>query len=100
MPDQPPLNPPETLPELKVRPDFAALVAAPGPDGVHIQLRINCDVTPLSEPRQKLLLHLVTRALSEATRQVKALPKLDVLATLGKLERAGHGKENPPLSHD
>lgn len=89
--DLPPLPPP--------RPDFAALVSVAAPDGVHIQLRINCDVTPLSDPRQKLLLHYVTQALTKLTEQVKVVPKLEVLRLLGNLERSGHGKENPPAAN-
>jgi len=72
---------------LKVRPDFCGLVVAPGPDGVHAMLRLNCDVTALSEERRKLMVYFLARALSESLKTVRSMTKMDVASALGKMER-------------
>ncbi len=90
-----PANPPT---ELKPLPDpptnFARLAALPGRDRVRVQLRINFDVTHLSEDGQKLLLHYMMQALLEFEGKIKRMNKIEVASKLGALERAKATKNN------
>ncbi len=88
-----PENPPTDQPPLKVRPDFCSLVVAPGTDGLYAMLRLNCDVTKLSEERRKLLVYFVARTLSESLQAVRSMTKMDVAFALGKLERQTPARE-------
>ncbi len=75
-------------------PDFARLVVLPGPDKAHIQLRLNRDVTAMSDDQQKLLVHYVTQALTEFETMVRKMNRIEAAAKLAKLERVKAVKSN------
>jgi hypothetical protein len=74
-------------PPLIVPGNMAHLAAVPGQEKVHVQLRVNYDVTHLTESRQKLLLHYVMRGLKEFEQTIEGMSKLEVEAALAKQER-------------
>ena len=83
------------LPPLKeAPPNLAALAAGPFVDGVHVRLKLNFDVTHLSEDRQKLLLHMVSQGVKEFEKSIQEMDRITVAARLGKLERVKETKGN------
>lgn len=77
----------ELAPIPPLPPNSAVLVAKPGPDKVHTLMRIQYDVTDLSEDGSKLLLYLVTSALQRFKTEIKHMNKIECAAKLGKYER-------------
>jgi len=84
-------DPPE-LPPLP--PNSAVLAVRPAPDRAHTLIRLTYDCTHLSDDQQKLLLFLLTNALSELEKGIKGMGKIEVAAKLGKLERIKSIKQN------
>jgi hypothetical protein len=74
-------------PPLIVPGNMAHLAAIPGPEKVHVQLRVNYDVTHMPESRQKLLLHYVLRGLKEFEQTIQSMTKLEAESALAKCER-------------
>jgi hypothetical protein len=82
-------------PELPPLPANSAVLAVrPGPDRVHTILRLQFDVTHLSDDRQKLLLHLLSQGLTQFEKSVKEMDRITVAARLAKLERVKAVKGN------
>ncbi len=77
-----------------VPPNLAGLAAGSFVDGVHVRLKLNYDVTELSEDKQKLLLHIVTGALEELTKAVKGMDRIAAASRLAKFERVKGIKGN------
>lgn len=75
-------------------PNLAGLAAGPFADGVHVRLKLNYDVTNLSEDKQKLLLHMVTGALEEFRNAVNVMDRITAAARLARFERAKSMKGN------
>ncbi len=88
------ITPTELTPLPEVPSNLAALAAGPFVDGVHVRLKINYDVTHLSEDQQKLLLHMVTGALEECKKAVESMDRITVAARLARFERAKNVKGN------
>ena len=84
--DPPPLPP---LP-----PNSAAIAAIPAQDGVHSIMRIMYDATHLSDDQQKLLLYMLTNALTELEKAVKSMNRIEVAAKLAQRERITAMKQN------
>lgn len=85
---------PEVEPLPEVPPNLSALAAGPFADGVHVRLKLNWDVTHLSEDKQKLLLHLISNAVKEFEKVVKDMNRIEAASKLGKLERLKSMKGN------
>ncbi|MES2367097.1 MAG: hypothetical protein V4563_14570 [Pseudomonadota bacterium] len=79
--DAPPPLPPSP-------PNLAALAAGSFAEGIRIRLKLNYDVTDMSEDGQKLLLHWITQATKQFQEQIEHMHKIEVSSKLGKLERA------------
>lgn len=78
----------EPLPPLPpLPPDSAVLAVRPGPDRVHTILRLNRNVTSFSDDGQKLLLHMLTDALTQIEKAVKGMNRIEIASRLAKLER-------------
>lgn len=77
-------DPPE-LPPLP--PNSAVLAVRPGQDKVHTFIRLTYDCTHLSDDKQKLLLFMLTNALTELEAGVKGMDRVAAAARLAKLER-------------
>ena len=93
MPDT--VNPPETLPPIPPLPANSAVLAVrAGEDRVHTFMRLNYDVTHLSEDSQKLLLFMLTQALTELEKGVKSMSRIEAASKLATLERAKAVKGN------
>ena len=75
-------------------PNLSALAAGPFVDGVHVRLKLNFDVTHLSEDSQKLLLHYVSQAAKKLEEQVKHMGRIEVASKLANLERVKSIKDN------
>jgi len=82
----------ELLPPLP--PNSAAIAAIPAQDGVHSIIRIMYDCTHLSEDGQKLLLYMLTNALTELEKAVKDMNRIEVAAKLAQRERIKALREN------
>ena len=86
-------DPPE-LPPLP--PNSAVLAVRPAADKVHTFIRLTYDCTHLSDDKQKLLLFMLTNALTELEAAMKGIDRITVAARLAKLERLkgmeGNGK--------
>jgi len=89
LPDVEPLPPLPPLP-----PNSAAIAAIPAQDGVHSIMRIMYDCTHLSEDGQKLLLYMLTNALTELEKAVKDMNRIEVAAKLAQRERIRALREN------
>jgi len=89
LPDVEPLPPLPPLP-----PNSAAIAAIPAQDGVHSIIRIMYDCTHLSEDGQKLLLYMLTNALTELEKAVKDMNRIEVAAKLAQRERIKALREN------
>ena len=76
---------PDPLPPLP--PNSAVLAVRPAPDRAHVFIRLTYDVTHLSDDQQKLLLFMLTNALTELETGVKKLDRITAAARLAKLER-------------
>jgi hypothetical protein len=70
------------------------LAVRAAPDRAHTIMRLSYDVTHLSGDAQKLLLFLLTQALTELEKNIVKLNKIEVASKLGKLERAKAQKGN------
>lgn len=66
-------------------PNSVHLTARPAADGVHTFLRIHYDATELSERRQRLLAHYVSKAMGKMIDTIKAMPDFDVRRELDRL---------------
>lgn len=66
-------------------PNSVHLTVRPAADGVHTFLRIHYDATELSERRQRLLAHYVSKALGKMIDTVKAMPDFDVRRELDRV---------------
>lgn len=78
---------PEIEPLAPLPPDAAVLAVRPGPDRVHTIMRITRDVTILSEDQQKLLVHMMTDALTRLEQSVKGMNRIETASRLAKIER-------------
>lgn len=90
----------EPLPPIPPPPENSAvLVVRSGPDRVHTIMRLQYDVTHLSEDKQKLLLFKLTQALTELEKHIVKLLRIEAAAQLAKLERIkavkGNGEHKP-----
>ena len=85
---------PEIKPLPPAPPNLAALAAGPFFDGVHVRMKLNFDVTHLSEDKQKLLLHMATSALIELEKVVNKMDRIIVAAKLANIERFKSMKGN------
>jgi len=85
---------PEIEPLPSLPPNSAAIAAIPAQDGVHSIMRIMYDCTHLSEDGQKLLLYMLTNALTELEKAVKAMNRIEVAAKLAQRERITAMKSN------
>jgi len=85
---------PEIEPLREAPPNLAALAAGPFVDGVHVRLKLNFDVTHLTEDRQKLLLFLTTNCVKEFERALKGMNSIEIASKLGRLERVKVAKQN------
>ena len=87
----------EPLPPLPPLPtNSAALAVFPAQDRAHTIMRLVYDVTHLSEDAQKLLLYMLTNALTELEKAIKSMNRIEVAAKLAQRERIkgmqGNGK--------
>jgi len=85
---------PEVEPLPPLPPNSASLAAFPAQDRVHSIMRIMYDVTHLSDDAQKLLLYMLTNALTELEKAVKAMNRIEVAAKLAQRERISGVKGN------
>jgi len=76
---------PSELPPLP--PNQCVLAVRPAADGPHIILRLNCDVTHLSDDGQKLLIYMLTNALTELEKAIKDMNRIEAAAKLAQFER-------------
>ncbi len=83
----PPLAQTEPAPLTVAPPNLSALAAGSFVDGVHVRLKLNFDVTHLSEDKQKLLLHMVSQGVKEFEKSIQEMDRITVSARLGRLER-------------
>lgn len=86
----------EPLPSLPPNQCVLAVMAAP--DRAHTFMRLTYNVTALSEDRQKLLLYMLTNALTELEKAVKKMDKIEVAKKLAQRERIREfqGNGQPP----
>ena len=82
----------EPLPPLP--PNSAAIAAIPAQDRVHMIMRLMYDCTHLSDDAQKLLLFMITNALTEIEKSLKHMSSIDVARRLAQYERYKAVKEN------
>ncbi len=76
------------FPELPPLPPNAAVLAVrPAKDGVHTFMRLTYDVTHLTDDAKKLLLFMLTNALTELEKGVVSLDKITLASRLAKFER-------------
>ncbi len=68
-------------------PNLSALAAGSFADGVHVRLKLNLDVTHLSEDRQKLLLHWVSQGAKQMESTINVMGSIEVAKRLAQLER-------------
>jgi hypothetical protein len=91
-----PTEEPKPLPEAP--PNLSALAAGPFVDGVHVRLKLNFDVTHLTQDGQQLLLHYVSQAVKQLEESVRKMDRLEVAKKLAQLERIkgfqGEGKSH------
>ena len=89
---------PDVVPELEplppLPPNSAVLAVRPAPDKAHTLLRLTYDVTHLREDSQKLLLFMLTNALTELEAGIKKMDKVAIAARVAKLERLKAVPEN------
>lgn len=86
MSDRLPVEDPKPLPPSP--PNLAALAAGAFAEGIRVRLKLNYDVSEMSEDGQKLLLHWVTDATKQFQKLIKKMNRIEVASKLGKLERA------------
>jgi hypothetical protein len=93
-----PVQPSSTPPPLHV----GQIVSRQHPEhGVRQHIRVEWDVTGMSDARQKLLLHLVIQAAGQFAQKVEAFTVSDVRLQLAKYENLSNAKtvgngEPPP----
>ncbi len=68
-------------------PNAAVLAKRAAEDGMHFFMRLNYDVTHLTDDARKLLLFMLTNALTELEKGVVSLDKITVASRLAKFER-------------
>ncbi len=91
---------PEVEPKLPPLPSNSCVLAVrPGEDRVHTFLRLTYDVTHLSEDAQKLLVFMITNALTELEKGIKGMNRIEIAAKLAQRERIkamkGNGDTKP-----
>jgi len=85
----------EQPPELPPLPQNSCVLSVrPAEDKVHTFLRLTYDVTHLSEDAQKLLVFMITQALTELESGVKKMSRIQVAAKLAQRERIKAMKGN------
>jgi len=88
----------DALPEIEplppLPPNSAVLAVRAAPDRAHTFIRLTYDVTHLSDDAQKLLLFMVTNALTELEAGVKKMNRIEVAAKLAQRERIKAMKGN------
>jgi hypothetical protein len=82
----------EPLPPLP--PNACVLAVRPGPDKAHTLLRLNFNVTHLSDDAQKLLCFALAEALGKLEEGIKAMNRIEVAAKLAQRERIQNAKGN------
>ncbi len=89
---------PEPLPPLP--PNSCVLAVRPGPDKAHTLLRLVFDVTHLSDDAKKLLVFMVSEALTKLEESVRKMGKIETASKLAFRERTQHqeGNGQPPLT--
>ncbi len=75
-------------------PNSAVLATRPAKDGVHTFARLTYDVTHLSDDAKKLLLFLLTNALTELEKGIEKMNRIEVAAKLAQRERIKAMKGN------
>ncbi len=75
-------------------PNLSALAAGPFADGVHVRLKLNLDVTHLSEDRQKLLLHWVSQGAKQMESTINVMGSIEVAKRLAQLERINESRRD------
>lgn len=88
----------DAAPEIEPLPPLpqnsAVLTARPAQDRVHTFIRLTYDCTHLSDDQKKLLLFMLTNALTELEQGVKKMDRITVASRLAKLERLKGQKGN------
>ncbi len=83
------------FPELPpLPPNSAVLAVRPAKDGVHTFMRLTYDVTHLSEDAQKLMVFMLTNALTELEKGIKGMNRIEIAAKLAQRERISAMKGN------
>ncbi len=75
-------------------PNSAVLATRPAKDGVHTIARLTYDVTHLSDDAKKLLLFLLTNALTELEKGLKGMNRIEIATKLAQRERISAMKGN------
>ncbi len=83
----------EPLPDAPANSAYLGVIACS--DGAHVRLRLNYDVTGLHADRQKLLLHLVGRAVKEIGKAVEGMDYFTVQKALREMPQGGI-RSGPP----
>ncbi len=82
----------EPLPPLP--PNSCVLAVRPAADKAHTFLRLTYDVTHLSEDAQKLMVFMLTNALTELEKGLKGMNRIEIAAKLAQRERIKSTKTN------
>ena len=89
IPDVEPLPPIPPLPA-----NSCVLAVRPAADKAHTFLRLTYDVTHLSEDAQKLMVFMLTNALTELEKGLKGMNRIEIAAKLAQRERISAMKGN------
>jgi hypothetical protein len=85
---------PEIEPLPPLPPNSCALAAFPSKDGVHSIMRLMYDCTHLSDDGQKLLLFMLTNALTEIEKVLKGMNRIETAKRLAQYERLEQFRKN------